>query len=514
MSLRVTSRRLRWKGCSGWTTYTSFVIKSWWKAAPRGRSRRSSGSPAGPSGNTSTEAVPIRKEAQPRRGRSGTPSGAGRDRARRLEPVDGRQAAADRDAAPPLLVAEGHRLGVTLVRAAVAEWKRQRREVFVPLTTGPAISPRSTSSRSSSTRRHAPEGVPLPHAPDVPRAATSPGSTRARIKSASSTGTCAPSRTSRACPRACATTICGRPSCAILVGGERALTAADAALASHYLPRAVLLSARRGHDKGGVEAAGGPSAAAASSRFRAARPRRNQCAPCSRSSMRACETRPECGRADDRRALRRGAAPLSSRPAPVCAGATPLATVSPRALVRLEGAVYSVPCRLGGARARRRASARHTVTIVGPDGAQRAAPRALWRAVDRLPALPARARPQAAGRAPGAAGSAPRSRRARFRPSGTGSTGRTGRATPPGASRTSSAQLVRRAPPRRPRLDRRASPRDAAPARPGPRRRARSASRRTPATSSPAIDVRDAGARPTTTPGSRGGVMSAVAAPI
>ena len=36
-----------------------------------------------------------------------------------------------------LLVAEGHRVGVTLVKEAVAEWKRQRREVFVPLTYRP-----------------------------------------------------------------------------------------------------------------------------------------------------------------------------------------------------------------------------------------------------------------------------------------------------------------------------------------------------------------------------------------
>ena len=36
-----------------------------------------------------------------------------------------------------LLGAEGHRVGVTVVRAAVAEWKRQRREVFVPLTYRP-----------------------------------------------------------------------------------------------------------------------------------------------------------------------------------------------------------------------------------------------------------------------------------------------------------------------------------------------------------------------------------------
>jgi transposase len=36
-----------------------------------------------------------------------------------------------------LLVAEGHAVGATLIKDAVAEWKRQRREVFVPLTYRP-----------------------------------------------------------------------------------------------------------------------------------------------------------------------------------------------------------------------------------------------------------------------------------------------------------------------------------------------------------------------------------------
>ena len=36
-----------------------------------------------------------------------------------------------------LLVTEGRRVGVTVVKDAVAEWKRQRREVFVPLTYRP-----------------------------------------------------------------------------------------------------------------------------------------------------------------------------------------------------------------------------------------------------------------------------------------------------------------------------------------------------------------------------------------
>ena len=36
-----------------------------------------------------------------------------------------------------LLWAEGHRVGATVIKDAVAEWKRQRREVFVPLTYRP-----------------------------------------------------------------------------------------------------------------------------------------------------------------------------------------------------------------------------------------------------------------------------------------------------------------------------------------------------------------------------------------
>jgi len=50
-----------------------------------------------------------------------------------------------------LLVTEGYRVGVTVVKDAVAEWKRARREVFVPLTYRPAISARWTSSRCWST---------------------------------------------------------------------------------------------------------------------------------------------------------------------------------------------------------------------------------------------------------------------------------------------------------------------------------------------------------------------------
>ena len=77
---------------------------------------------------------------------------------------------------------------------------------------------------------------------------------------------------------------------------------------------------------------------------------------------------PGCGRADHRRPLRRGAAPLSDRsPPPFAPEATTLATVTPRALVRLEGADYSVPTRWAGLDLVVRTGAT-SVTIVGHDG--------------------------------------------------------------------------------------------------------------------------------------------------
>jgi hypothetical protein len=54
-------------------------------------------------------------------------------------------------------------------------------------------------------------------------------------------------------------------------------------------------------------------------------------------------------------------------PAPFVAEATTFVTVSPRALVRLEGAVYSVPCRWAGLDLVARTGAT-TITLVGKDG--------------------------------------------------------------------------------------------------------------------------------------------------
>jgi predicted transcriptional regulator len=85
-----------------------------------------------------TESIPIRKERQPRR----RPVWARvRERVETLlaESVQwtGGKQRLTATRLHELLVAEGHAVGVALVNEAVAEWKRQRREVFVPLTYRP-----------------------------------------------------------------------------------------------------------------------------------------------------------------------------------------------------------------------------------------------------------------------------------------------------------------------------------------------------------------------------------------
>ena len=198
----------------------------------------------------------------------------------------------------------------------------------------------------------------------------------------------------------------------ILVGGARTLTPRFSALASHYLLEACFCRPGEGHDKGGVEARGkairqqalvpiptGPTLARSMRR-------------CSRRmDARVDTTRDAVGQtigvrfAEEQRLFR-------SVPTPFAPEATTLATVTPRALVRLEGAYYSVPTRWAGLDLVVRTGAT-TVTIVGREGTRiHASAPAIWAAVDRLPPLPVGARAEAAGRAPGAAGSLTRSRRA------------------------------------------------------------------------------------------------------
>ena len=244
-----------------------------------------------------------------------------------------------------LLVAEGHRVGVTIVKTAVAEWKRQRREVFVPLTYRPGdlaevdffevlvdVDGRRRKSwlflmrlmysgrdfawiyerqdqisfLDGHVRAFAHfEGVPARVAYDNLRAAV----------------------------------------VRILVGGARTLTPRFAALASHYLLEACFCRPGEGHDKGGVE-----------SRGQAVRQR--ALVPIPSGPTLAGINATLLAQMDARRATTRDAARQTIgarfseeqrvfRPAPIpfAPEATTLATVTPRALVRLEGAVFAT-CRL------------------------------------------------------------------------------------------------------------------------------------------------------------------------
>ena len=136
----------------------------------------------------------------------------------------------------------------------------------------------------------------------------------------------------------------------ILVGGERALTARFAALASHYLRGAVLLPARRG-PRQGRRRRPRQGAAPASARADSAGGRRS--AAINATLLARMDARLETGRdlrrPDHRRALCRGARGTSDpRRRPLSRRPRRSRRVSPRALVRLEGAVYSVPCRWAG----------------------------------------------------------------------------------------------------------------------------------------------------------------------
>jgi transposase len=266
-----------------------------------------------------------------------------------------------------LLRAEGHGVGVTVIKDAVAEWKRQRREVFVPLTYRPGdlaeVDFFEVWVDVDGTRRKAWlflmrlmysgrdfawiyerqdqisfldghvrafahfDGVPARVAYDNLRAAV----------------------------------------VRILVGGARTLTPRFEALTSHYLLEACFCRPGEGHDKGGVESRGkaireqalvpipvGPTLAAINATLLAqmdARLDTTRDAAGRTIGMRFTEEQHQCRRA----------------PTPFAAEATTFATASPRALVRLEGAVYSVWTRWAGLDLVVRVGA-STVTIVGRDG--------------------------------------------------------------------------------------------------------------------------------------------------
>lgn len=273
-----------------------------------------------------------------------------------------------------LLVAEGHVVGVTVVKAAVAEWKRQRREVFVPLTYRPGdlaeVDFFEVLIDLDGTRRKAwlflmrlmysgRDFAWIYERQD--QVSFLDGHVRAFAHFGGVPVRLAYDNLKAAVVR-------------ILVGGERTLTARFAALASHYLFEPCFCRPGQGHDKGGVESRG------KAVRWQALTPipsaptlvAINQ-ALLARMDARLATGRDGTGETIGTRFAIEAPA-FRLLPTPFVAEATTFVTVSPRALVRLAGAAYSVPCRWAGLDLVARLGAT-TVTIVGRDGTPIAHPR-------------------------------------------------------------------------------------------------------------------------------------------
>jgi transposase len=296
-----------------------------------------------------------------------------------------------------LLMGEGHHVGVTLVKEAVAEWKRQRREVFVPLTYRPGdlaeVDFFEVLVDLDGTRRKAwlflmrlmysgrdfawiyERQDQVSFLDGHVRALAHFGGVPARIAYDNL-----------------------RPAVVrILVGGERALAPRFAALASHYVLEPCFCRPGEGHDKGGVEARG----KAVRRQALVPIPSGSTLEVINAALLARMDARLDTGRdvTGDTIGTRFATetAHFQPLPAPFIAEATTIGTVSPRALVRLEGAVYSVPCRWAGLDLIARIGAT-TVTIVGRDGTRIVHPRKRFgqRSIDYRHYLPELARkPQA-----------------------------------------------------------------------------------------------------------------------
>jgi transposase len=340
-----------------------------------------------------TEAVPMRREAKPRPRPVWEKVGARVEALLAESPQwTGGKQQLTATRLHELLRTEGYRVGVTAVKEAVAEWRRQRREVFVPLTYRPGdlaeVDFFEVLVDVAGVRRKAwlflvrlmysgrdfawvyERQDQISFLDGHVRAFAHFGGVPARL---------AYDNLRAAVVR-------------ILVGGERTLTARFAALASHYLIEPCFCRPGEGHDKGGVEARGQALRRQALVPIPAA-PTLDaiNAALLARLDARLTTTPTIAARfAEEMRVWR-------PTPEPFAAAATTVATASSRGLVRLAGAAYSVPSRW--ARLDLLVHVRPTtVTIVGRDGPDICHPRKRFgeRSIDYRHYLPELARkPQA-----------------------------------------------------------------------------------------------------------------------
>jgi transposase len=266
-----------------------------------------------------------------------------------------------------LLVGEGHKVGVTLIKEAVAEWKRQRREVFVPLVYRPGdlaeVDFFEVVIDEAGVRRKAwmflcrlmysgRDFAWIYHRQD--QVSFLDGHVRAFAHFAG-------------VPVRLAYDNLGAAVRRILVGAERALSLRFAALAAHYLFEPCFCRPATGHDKGGVEARGktirwqhlvpipaGPDLATINAALLAGLD--------GRLDRRRAESPDTIG---ERWVIE---APALRPLAPAFEAArTEILGVSRRALVRVEGATYSVPDAWAGLDVTVKVGAER-LEILGPGG--------------------------------------------------------------------------------------------------------------------------------------------------
>jgi len=296
-----------------------------------------------------------------------------------------------------LMRAEGHTVGVTVVKDAVAEWKRQRREVMIPLTYRAGdlaeVDFFEVLVDLDGKRRKAwlfllrlmysgrDFGWIYERQDQVSfldghvRAFAHLGGVPARIAYDNL-----------------------RPAVTrILVGGERTLTARFAALASHYLVEPCFCRPGVGHDKGGVEARG----KAIRTQALVPIPSGPTLGTINDALLAQLDARVETRRAGSDETI--GARFIEEQrclrlvDSAFVADAATIATITPRALARVEGAFYSVPCRWAGLDLVAWIGA-STITIVGTDGRRILHPRLRFgqRSIDYRHYLPMLAqKPQA-----------------------------------------------------------------------------------------------------------------------
>jgi len=248
-----------------------------------------------------------------------------------------------------MLRAEGAEVGVTVVKEAVAEWKRQRREVFVPLVYAPGelaeVDFFEVLVDLDGERQKA--WMFLMRLMHSGRDFTwlcarqdQVSFLDAHVRAFAHFG---------AVPQRIAYDNLTLAVRKVLVGAERQLTERFEALASHYLFEPCFCRPATGHDKGGVEARGkgirwqhlvpipsGPELGTIGTALLA------------RMDERLAEGRDAEGRTiGDRFAVEYGRMlPLASHPFRARAVHAPSA--SRRSLITVEGAVYSVPCEWAG----------------------------------------------------------------------------------------------------------------------------------------------------------------------